>query len=155
MVEVIGRVGEAAAVARFIERVPNGPVGLVIEGEPGIGKTTVWLEALRLAREREYRVLQARPAEAEAELSYAALADLVGGVFDQASRDLPTPQRQALEVALLRREADERADPRTTASAFVGVLCCLSSSVGDGSRRHDRGSPASQPCPGAGSRLGL
>ncbi|MBA2571244.1 MAG: AAA family ATPase [Chloroflexi bacterium] len=117
--------GEAAAVARFIERVPNGPVGLVIEGEPGIGKTTVWLEAVRLAREREYRVLQARPAEAEAELSYAALADLVGGVFDQASGDLPTPQRHALEVTLLRQEADERADPRTTASALVGVLSSL------------------------------
>jgi len=122
---MIGRVGEAATVARFIEGVPSGPVGLVIEGEPGIGKTTVWLETVRLARERGYRVLQARPAEAEAELSYAALADLVGGVFDQASRDLPTPQRHALEVTLLRRDADERADPRTTVSAFVGVLSSL------------------------------
>lgn len=125
MAEMIGREGEAAAVARFLERVPNGPVGLVIEGEPGIGKTTVWLEAVRVASERGFRVLQARPAEAEAELSYAALGDLVGRVFDEVSGDLPPPQRQALEVALLRREADAPADPRTTASAVVGLLMGL------------------------------
>jgi DNA-binding CsgD family transcriptional regulator len=122
---MIGRGGEAAAVARFVERVPNGPVGLAIEGEPGIGKTTVWLEAVRAAGERGCGVLQARPVEAEAELSYAALGDLLGGVVDEASGDLPSPQRQALEVALLRREADTPADPRTTASAFVGVLTTL------------------------------
>lgn len=125
MAEMIGRVGEAAAVARFLERVPDGPVGLVIEGEAGIGKTTVWLEAVRAAEERGYRVLQARPAEAEAELSYAALSDLLGGVVDDVSGELPLPQRQALEMALLRREADAPADPRTTASALVGVLTIL------------------------------
>jgi DNA-binding CsgD family transcriptional regulator len=122
---MVGRGGEAAAVARFVERVPNGPVGLAIEGEPGIGKTTVWLEAIRTAGERGCGVLQARPVEAEAELSYAALGDLLSGVFDEASGDLPSPQRQALEVALLRREADTPADPRTTASALVGVLTTL------------------------------
>jgi hypothetical protein len=49
---MIGRAGETAAVARFVERVPDGPVGLVIEGEPGIGKTTVWFEVVRAARAR-------------------------------------------------------------------------------------------------------
>ena len=61
---MIGRERELDAVARFIERVLNGPVALAIEGEPGIGKTTLWLEAVRAADERGYRVLQARPAQA-------------------------------------------------------------------------------------------
>ena len=56
------------------------PAALVVEGEAGIGKTTVWLEAVRLGEARAFRVLQARPAESEARLSYAALADLLGDV---------------------------------------------------------------------------
>ena len=124
---MIGRAGEAAAIARFAEQVPSGPVGLLIEGEPGIGKTTVMLEAIRAARERRYQVLQVRPAEAEADLSFAALGDLVGGVFDEVRDALPPPQRQALEVALLLRDADAPADPRTTASALLSVVTILSS----------------------------
>ena len=122
---MIGRAVEAAAVARFTERVPGGPVGLLIEGEPGIGKTTVWLEAIRAARERRYRVLQARPAEAEADLSFAALGDLVGDHFDEARDALPAPQRHALEVALSLREADEPTDPLTTGSALLTALTIL------------------------------
>ena len=124
---MIGRAGEAAAIDRFAEQVPSGPVGLLIEGEPGIGKTTVMLEAIRAARERRYRVLPVRPAEAEADLSFAALGDLVGGVFDEVSDALPPPQRQALEVALLLRDADAPADPRTTASALLTMVTFLSS----------------------------
>ena len=122
---MIGRGSEAAAVARFVERVPSGPVALVIEGEAGIGKTTVLVEAVREAGARGCGVLEARPAQAESELSYTALDDLVGGVFDEVSTELPPPQRKALEIALLRREADTPADPRTTGIAFVSVLTHL------------------------------
>jgi DNA-binding CsgD family transcriptional regulator len=124
---MIGRATEAAAIARFAARVPEGPVGLLIEGEAGIGKTTVVLAAIRQAQDRRYRVLHARPAEAEADLSHAALTDLIGGIFDDVSRALPAPQRQALEVALLRQEADAPADPRATASALLTVVTTLTS----------------------------
>ena len=107
MTDLIGRSDEAAAIARFLERVPIGPVGLVIEGEPGIGKTSVIAEAIRSAQARGYRVLHARPAEAEADLAFAALGDIIGAVFDEVAEALPPPQRQALEVALLRRVALE------------------------------------------------
>jgi DNA-binding CsgD family transcriptional regulator len=126
VIGMIGRADEAAAVARFAEQVPSGPVGLLIEGEAGIGKTTIVLEAIRQAREARYRVLQVRPAEAEADLSHAALTDLVGGAFDDVSGALPAPQRQALEVVLLRREARSPADPRTTASALLTAVTILS-----------------------------
>ena len=127
MIDIIGRAAEAEAIARFAEHLPNGPVGLLIEGEPGIGKTTVVLEAIRAAHERGYRVLHVRPAEAEVDLSFAALGDLVGGIFDEVSDALPPPQRQGLEVALLLREAEAAADPRTTASALLTVVTILSS----------------------------
>lgn len=126
MTDMIGRAAEAAAIAQFVDRVPSGPVGLLIEGEPGIGKTTVILGAIRAAHERRYRVLRARPAEAEADLSFAALGDLVGGIFEEVRDGLPVPQRQALEVALLLREADEPANPLTLASALLNVLTMLS-----------------------------
>ena len=111
---------------RFAERIPGGPVGLLIQGAPGMGKTTVVLEAIEAARGRGHRVLQARPAEAEADLSFAALGDLVGRPFDELKAALPAPQRQALEVALRLREAGEPADPLTLSSALLTVLTILS-----------------------------
>jgi len=124
--DMVGRTSEAAAIARFIDEVPTGPIGLSIEGEPGIGKTMLWSEAVRAARERGYRVLEARPAEAEAHLSFAVLGDLLSAAFDEARDALPAPQRDALDVALLRREAVEPADPRTIATALLSVLTVLS-----------------------------
>jgi DNA-binding CsgD family transcriptional regulator len=122
---VVGRDAELGLVDRFLDHVSPGPAALVIEGEAGIGKTTVWLEGITAAGARGFRVLQAHPAESEAKLSYAALADLVGGAFDQTRAALPAPQERALGAALLRTEADEPADARTTATAVVGVLTAL------------------------------
>ena len=67
-------------------------------------------------------MLRARPAESEAKLSYAALADVVGPAFDEARAQLPHPQELALAAALLRVTSNEPADPRTVATAVVGVL---------------------------------
>jgi hypothetical protein len=41
-------------------------------------------------------VLQIRPAQSEAELSYVALADLLGETFDLTRASLPAPQERAL-----------------------------------------------------------
>ena len=97
----------------------------MIEGEPGIGKTTLWLEALRAIETRGYQTLAARPAESEARLSYVSLADLIAGVFDEARPRLPSPQAQALAAVLLRKEPSERADPRTTAAGLVSIVTAL------------------------------
>jgi DNA-binding NarL/FixJ family response regulator len=122
---IVGREAELDAVGRFLNTVIPGPAGLVIAGEAGIGKTTVWLEGVRSAESRSFRVLQARPAESEAKLSYAALTDLIGEAFDELHTALPAPQERALAAALLRSEGDEPADARTTATALVGVLTVL------------------------------
>jgi predicted ATPase len=97
----------------------------VIEGEAGIGKTTLWFDVLRAAEARGYRVLQARPAESEANLSYAVLADLVGAAFDETRAALPATQERALASVLLREAADRPVDARTTAAALLGVLTTL------------------------------
>lgn len=122
---ILGREAELQAVQGFLGRMASGPVALLIEGEPGIGKTTLWLEALRAAESRSYRVLKARPAEAEASLSFSAIADLVAEAFEETRSRLPVPQERALATALLRLDAEAPADPRTTATALVGVLAAL------------------------------
>lgn len=43
---VVSREAESRAVGDFLASVPSGPAALVLEGEAGIGKTTVWLAAL-------------------------------------------------------------------------------------------------------------
>ena len=79
---IVGREAELEAVDRFLDEVPSGPLALLVEGEAGIGKTALWLEAVRAAEKRAYRVLQVRPAQSEAELSYVALTDLLGEAFN-------------------------------------------------------------------------
>jgi DNA-binding CsgD family transcriptional regulator len=121
-----GRQAELARVSSFLDAVPTGPDALILEGEAGIGKSALWLDALGQARVRSYRALSSRPTESEAKLSFAALGDLLDGVVDEALDALPTPQRSALEVALLRAEAGASPpDRRTLSSAFHGALMAL------------------------------
>src|SRR5205823_1838808 len=83
------------------------------------------LAAVRAAGDRGFRVLQARPAESESRLSYAALADIADVAFDEVRAALPDAQQRALAAVLLRAAADEPADARTTATALVTVLTAL------------------------------
>jgi predicted ATPase len=75
---------------------------LVLSGEPGIGKTTLWEAGLEMAAAHGYLVLSARTSEAETGLSFAALADLVDAASPDVLAGLPGPQLHALEVALRR-----------------------------------------------------
>jgi len=122
---VIGRERELAAIAAFVESIPNGSCALLLEGEPGIGKTTLWLEGVSAATAAGHRVLEARPAESEAKLSYTALGDLLGTAFDETRAALPAPQERALAAALLLESADEPPEARTIATAVLGVLTAL------------------------------
>jgi DNA-binding NarL/FixJ family response regulator len=119
---IFGRDLELAAMERFFDGAPTWPSAIVIEGEAGIGKTTLWLEGVRRAEVRGVRALRARPAESEQKLSYVALADLVDEAFDEVGSALPQVQQSALAGALVRDGAGEGTSARTTATAFVGVL---------------------------------
>jgi DNA-binding CsgD family transcriptional regulator len=109
-----------------LESLPSGPVRLLLEGEAGIGKSTLLRTALADAERRGYRVLVSRPGEADRALPWTGLADLLEPVPDAAVGALPGPQRDALEVALLRRAAAHRApDPRAVFTAFVNIGVAL------------------------------
>ncbi|HEY1597473.1 MAG TPA: AAA family ATPase [Thermoleophilaceae bacterium] len=125
--EIIGREAELADVGRFLDRAPaDGARALLLEGELGIGKTTVWQASLDLARERGYRVLGCAPASEEARLSFVAIGDLLAPVLDELLPELPGPQRRALEIALLIRDLDgPPPDDRAVATAFRSALRTL------------------------------
>jgi DNA-binding CsgD family transcriptional regulator len=120
---VIGREDELAAIEDFLERSQRRPSGLVIAGEPGIGKTILWRACIQQAGDQFGRILACRAAEAEATLSFAALADLLGEHLDDGLALLTGLRRRALEVALLIEEPDAEAlDQRAIALAFLDVL---------------------------------
>jgi DNA-binding CsgD family transcriptional regulator len=124
---LLGREVELAAVDAFLDQAGSGFAALMLEGEPGIGKTTVWREGVRRAEERGLSVLCCRPAEAESKLSFCALTDLLEPVAAEAFEQLPDPQRQALEVVLLRAEAGDGAvEPRAVAAGVRATLVDLS-----------------------------
>jgi hypothetical protein len=41
--EIVGREDELASIHAFFDQAEGGPAALVLEGEPGIGKSTLWL----------------------------------------------------------------------------------------------------------------
>lgn len=126
--DVIGRESELAILDRFLDSIPTGPSALLLSGGPGIGKTTVWKEGLAGALQRRYRTLSCGPVEAETRLSYAALGDLLEPILEEALPTVPEPQRQALEVALLRSpRSGARADQRAVSLAVLGCLRSVAS----------------------------
>jgi hypothetical protein len=75
---VIGRESELATIAHAPSDPTPGCWAVRVEGEAGIGKTTLWRAGVDAARAAGYRVLSARAAQAETGLSYAALGDRRG-----------------------------------------------------------------------------
>ena len=119
---LVGRESELESLTGLFGSVT--PVrALIFTGGPGIGKTALWEAGLCIAAESGFRVLAARPAEAEAQHPFAALFDLMESVEADIFDELPTPQRRALEAALLRSEP-AGAGPKSFALgvALLGVL---------------------------------
>jgi DNA-binding CsgD family transcriptional regulator len=123
--EILGREEELAAIARFIGDDRSGPRAFLLEGEAGIGKTTLWREGLRRA-EGKGLALESRASEVETRLSFTVLGDLLTPVLDGALEELPAGQRGALEAALLLGPpARSHPDARAVSLAVLGVLRSL------------------------------
>src|SRR5690348_4422510 len=119
---LIGRDEDLARLVEFLGGEEGTTNVLLLEGEPGIGKTTLWRAGVDRAREAGFRVLEARPAASERELSFASLGDLLAPTHDEIGA-LPEPQRRALRIALVLE--DPSGDPpeqRTIAVALTELL---------------------------------
>lgn len=124
--DVIGRSVELSALAEFLDAASDHPAALVIEGEAGIGKTTLWLAALKQAGESGFRVLSARVGQSEGALPYAALADLLSGVSPDQLAGLPAAQRISVDHVLLRTTSEGPASgQRLVGSALVALVQAL------------------------------
>lgn len=121
--EVVGRESELASIDAFLS---GDRDGLLITGEAGIGKTMLWGVAAGRARARGWRLLTSAPGEAEAQLSFAGLGDLLADALDALGQRIPVPQRRPLEVALLLRPAEGAPpDRRAVALATTTALRLL------------------------------
>ena len=121
-VEIIGRDEEFDSMSAFLDRPAGAAAAFILEGEAGIGKSTLWRAGVEAARARGLRVLLSRPAEAERGLTHAGLGDLFENVLASVLPALPAPRRQALEVALLLEEDPVGFDPRTLGVAVRSAL---------------------------------
>ena len=124
--EIIGRDAELSVVQAFLDRPIEGLRAFVIEGEPGIGKSTLWLAGVAAARERSFHVLESRPAQAERTLPNVVLGDVFADVAPDLVAALPAPRRRAFESALLLRDEPEApVDPRALGVAIHTIVTAL------------------------------
>ena len=122
--EVLGRHEELAALGTFFSS-PTARA-LVLEGEPGIGKTTLWRTALDMADGLGQRVLATRPAGAEAQFSLSGVGDLLEGIPRNALCELPEIQQRALTVALAEESVEsEGLNGRVLGAAFLNLTRVL------------------------------
>jgi ATP/maltotriose-dependent transcriptional regulator MalT len=128
---LVSRARELDAITTFLDAIGTEPAGLIFDGEPGVGKTTLWLATSDEARRRGMFVMSARAAAGESVMAYASLADLLSGVDADALAGLPEPQRLGLERALLRREAapGNPTDQRTVAAGLLSVVGRLAEQI--------------------------
>ncbi len=126
---VAGRGRELASLAAFLAEARARPAALVLEGQAGIGKTTLWRAGVELARQESFRTLTCRPASSEAQLSFAALGDLLEPLAPGVLEALPLPRRRVLASALL-LEGGEGVSPdrRTIGLACLDILRALADS---------------------------
>jgi DNA-binding CsgD family transcriptional regulator len=121
-VEIIGRDEELDSVSVFLDRPAERAAAFVLEGEAGIGKSTLWRAGVEAARARGLRVLSSRPATADRRLTHAGLGDLFENILESLLPGLPAPRRHALEVALLVEEDPHGFDSRTLGVAVRSAL---------------------------------
>ncbi|MEU4394860.1 AAA family ATPase [Kribbella sp. NPDC023855] len=115
---LIGRDTERRAIERLVAGARVGSSGvLLITGEPGIGKTALVTEAATLAA--GLRVLRARGTEAEREIPFGGLLQLLRPALGELDR-IPAPQRDALAAALALGTPEPPARPSGLAGGEKG-----------------------------------
>lgn len=120
---LIGRREEQARIGGLLDGAREGRSGaLLVTGPAGIGKTALLRTAGEHARRRGLRTLGARGVEAEAEVAFAGLHELLAPVVALRG-ELPGHHRRALEVALgIESAVGEPPEPFAVAAALLALL---------------------------------
>jgi AAA ATPase domain len=120
---VVSRSAEFRAIADFCASVNSQPAGLLLEGDAGIGKTTLWLAAQEHARRRGFTLLSARAWEADSVLAYGTVADLLGDVDAEVLASLPEVQQVAVNRLLSRDGGDgPPTDQHVVSAALLTIV---------------------------------
>jgi DNA-binding CsgD family transcriptional regulator len=127
MTEIVGREAELGALRELVGSIVDRAAALVLEGEAGMGKTTLWTAGVQEAEARSLHVLRALPAESESALSFAGVGDLLDPVLDHALDPLPAGQKRALSLALVLEDAEgPPPDPHAVGVALLNAIRALS-----------------------------
>lgn len=115
---LVGRTSELQALEALLVEAENEGTALLLQGDPGVGKTAL-LDALTgRARAGGLRVLQVVGVESEQELAFSALHQLLYPLFDHL-QELPAFQSGVLEQALSVREGSAPARFAISAAALA------------------------------------
>jgi len=125
---LVGRDEEWRRLVRSLDA--ERPAAVLIEGEAGIGKTTLWRSGVVEAGRRGWRTLAFCPGEAERSLTLAGLSGLLAdSVLEEILPALPEPRRRALDAALLRADGEASPNAATVGLAVQSVVAELSRSA--------------------------
>jgi DNA-binding NarL/FixJ family response regulator len=113
---------EIHASRDFLGRTSSGPAGMVVEGEAGIGKTTLLWEISEEAAAQGFRVSATCGSPSEVRYAYAAIADVLSALDANADADLSAVQRTALDRLLSHEDEGPRPNERIVATAFLSVM---------------------------------
>jgi DNA-binding CsgD family transcriptional regulator len=119
---IVGRQTDLMRVLEAIEEARTARLGLLIGGEPGIGKSTLIAAARERAAERGFLVLATRAVEVEHAVPYAALADLLSRIPEQAVAGLPPALREAVSSVLFLSDTGGEVDQRAVSTGVLRVI---------------------------------
>jgi len=104
MEALVGREHETHVFTELLDGVHHRGAALVVRGEAGVGKSALLASTSARARAQGMRVLTATGVQAEAQLPFAGLHQLLHPLL-VAADELPGPQRSALHTAFGLSEA--------------------------------------------------
>ena len=98
--DLVGREPEIQQLKLLVSRITDGAgEALLLSGDPGVGKTSLLDFAAALAADSGIRLLRATGSQFEADISYAALHQLLHPCLNEVP-ELSPPLAGALNVAL-------------------------------------------------------
>jgi DNA-binding CsgD family transcriptional regulator len=123
---LVGRDHELHRLQGLLDSARAGrSASLLLVGEPGIGKSMLCQATIEMAT--DMTVLMTRGRETDAELAFAGLCELLGGLDDRLV-ELPPPQADALRAALALTPTTTTTDPLAVRLATLGLLAAAAES---------------------------